>query len=292
MNPKSVIAQKATRPQRGTAPVGSNGAPGWINLLGVRVAAVNLDDATGRVLEAVRRRTRGYICVRDAHGLIRCQDDPELRQIHNKANMVVPDGMPLVWALRRAGYANAGRVYGPDLMLAVFGAGQAQGIRHYLYGTTDEVLHDLGARLKKRFGGAEIVGSYAPPFRPLDEAERVEVAARINAAAPDIIWVGLSTPKQERWMAEMRPLLEAPVLAGVGAAFDFHAGRKRQAPGFLQKNGLEWAFRLMTEPRRLWRRYARTVPSFILLDAGQRLGLLTFPIGDAAEIETPAAVRS
>ncbi len=274
------------------APQGATGEGdlgAWINLLGVRISAVNLDSATARIIEAVERRRKGYICVRDAHGVIRCQDDDALRHVHNRAFMVTPDGMPLVWALRRAGHSDADRVYGPDLMKSVFDKGRREGLRHYLYGTTPEVLEKLTARLTAMFPGANIVGTWSPPFRPMSEAEKDEAAQRINATRADVVWVGLSTPKQEMWMSEMRDRLDPPVLVGVGAAFDFHAGVKAQAPRFIQRSGFEWLFRLACEPRRLWRRYLVTVPSFIGLVTAQKLKLKSFPLdhGDAGAETRP-----
>ncbi|EJB01900.1 N-acetylglucosaminyldiphosphoundecaprenol N-acetyl-beta-D-mannosaminyltransferase [Rhizobium sp. BK619] len=254
---------------------------GWTNVLGVRVSAVNLKSATGFIQKAIEDRRKEYVCVRDAHGIVRCQDDPELRSIHNRAFLVTPDGMPLVWALRKAGHAESDRVYGPDLMLSVFDAGSAKGLRHFLYGATAETLEQLQARLLVKFPQAQIVGSYAPPFRKLSTQEEADIADQLNRSGADIIWVGLSSPKQELWMAHMRDRLEASMLIGVGAAFDFHAGLKRQAPRFIQRSGFEWAFRLLCEPRRLWRRYALVVPTFISLSAFQRLGLRKFPIDDA-----------
>ncbi|MBX5162505.1 MULTISPECIES: WecB/TagA/CpsF family glycosyltransferase [unclassified Rhizobium] len=257
------------------------GSLGWTNVLGVRVSAVNLKSATGFIQKAVEDGRKEYVCVRDAHGIVRCQDDPELRSIHNRAFLVTPDGMPLVWALRHAGHAESDRVYGPDLMLSVFDAGSAKGLRHFLYGATAETLEQLQARLLAKYPQARIVGSYAPPFRKLSTREETDIADRLNRSGADVIWVGLSSPKQELWMARMRDRLEASMLIGVGAAFDFHAGLKRQAPRFIQRSGFEWAFRLLCEPRRLWRRYALVVPTFISLSAFQRLGLRKFPIEDA-----------
>jgi N-acetylglucosaminyldiphosphoundecaprenol N-acetyl-beta-D-mannosaminyltransferase len=253
----------------------------WTNVLGVRVSAVNLESATGLIEKAIEDRRKEYVCVRDAHGVVRCQKDPELRSIHNRAFLVTPDGMPLVWALRHAGYAESDRVYGPDLMLSVFDAGSSKGLRHFLYGATAETLGQLQTRLLAKYPQARIVGSYAPPFRQLSMQEETDIADRLNRSGADIIWVGLSSPKQELWMARMRERLDAPMLIGVGAAFDFHAGLKRQAPRIIQRSGFEWAFRLLCEPRRLWRRYALVVPTFISLTAFQRLGLRKFPIEDA-----------
>ena len=274
-------------PKMGAARGYAESSPdGWINLLGVRISAVNLETATHRILTAIASGRKGYICVRDAHGIIRCQQDAELRRIHNEAFMVTPDGMPLVWSLRRAGHTTSDRVYGPDLMLRVFDKGRRTGVRHFLYGTTDDILDRLSDRLTRKFPGAEIVGAYSPPFRALSAEEQTDVARRINASQADIVWVGLSTPKQELWMAQMRDRLEPGLLIGVGAAFDFHAGIKKQAPRIIQRSGFEWLFRLACEPRRLWRRYLVTVPSFIGLVIAQKMKLKAFPI-EAGQIPGP-----
>jgi N-acetylglucosaminyldiphosphoundecaprenol N-acetyl-beta-D-mannosaminyltransferase len=273
--------RKQTEDSGQTSVLNPKGSMGWTNVLGVRISAVNLKSATGFIQKAIEDGRKEYVCVRDAHGVVRCQDDPELRSIHNRAFLVTPDGMPLVWALKRAGHLESDRVYGPDLMLSVFEAGTSKGIRHFLYGATAETLQQLQARLLARFPEAEIAGSYAPPFHKLSPQEEADIADRLNRSGADIIWVGLSSPKQELWMARMRDRLGASMLIGVGAAFDFHAGLKRQAPRFIQRSGFEWAFRLLCEPRRLWRRYALVVPAFISLTAFQRLGLRKFPIEDA-----------
>ncbi|WP_108663646.1 WecB/TagA/CpsF family glycosyltransferase [Acuticoccus kandeliae] len=249
-----------------------------VNVLGVGVSALNLPTAVRSILTAARSGRKGYVCVCGAHGVIECQDDPALRDIHNAAFLVTPDGMPLVWALHHAGHAAAGRVYGPDLMRAVITAGQSGKIRHFLYGATEATLERLVAGLAAFAPDAIIAGRYAPPFRPLTADEEAEIAARIDAARADIVWVGLSTPKQERWMAKMRPHLAAPLLIGVGAAFDFHAGNKVQAPRWMQSSGLEWAFRMASEPRRLARRYAHVVPRYIYLSTLQRLGARDHPL--------------
>ena len=252
-----------------TSVLDPKGSLEWTNVLGVRVSAVNLKSATGLIEKAIEDGRKEYVCVRDAHGIVRCQKDPELRSIHNRAFLVTPDGMPLVWALKHAGHVESDRVYGPDLMLSVFEAGRSKGLRHFLYGATAKTLEQLQARLIAKFPEARIVGSYAPPFRDLSLQEETDIADRINRSGADIIWVGLSSPKQELWMARMRDRLDASVLIGVGAAFDFHAGLKRQAPRVIQRSGFEWAFRLLCEPRRLWRRYALVVPTFISLTAFQ-----------------------
>jgi N-acetylglucosaminyldiphosphoundecaprenol N-acetyl-beta-D-mannosaminyltransferase len=252
-------------------------SPGWINLLGIRVSAVNLTSAAECILGAIAAGRREYVCIRDAHGVIRSQEDAELREAHNRAFLVTPDGMPLVWALRQAGHTDADRVYGPDLMLRLFDQGRSARIRHFLLGSTPEVLADLQRNLCRRFPGARVVGSHAPPFRSLAAEEDAAELDAINASGADIVWVGLGSPKQELWMARARDRLEPAMLIGVGAAFDFHAGRVRQAPRMIQRSGLEWSFRLACEPRRLWRRYATTIPRFLYLVLVQSLGLREFP---------------
>ncbi|SFA77239.1 N-acetylglucosaminyldiphosphoundecaprenol N-acetyl-beta-D-mannosaminyltransferase [Rhizobium sp. NFR07] len=265
---------------RQTSTLDPKGQLAWTNVLGVRVSAVNLESATGLIQQAIEDGKREYVCVRDAHGVVRCQNDAKLRSIHNRAFLVTPDGMPLVWALKHAGHLESDRVYGPDLMLSVFDTGREKGVRHFFYGATATTLDQLRDRLLAKFPDAQIVGSYSPPFRELTLQEEVEAADLINRSGADIVWVGLSSPKQELWMARMRDRLEPSMLIGVGAAVDFHAGLKRQAPKIIQRSGFEWAFRLLCEPRRLWRRYAVVVPTFISLTLLQRLGLRKFPIED------------
>jgi N-acetylglucosaminyldiphosphoundecaprenol N-acetyl-beta-D-mannosaminyltransferase len=264
----------------------SNGLPAagvpTVNVLGVRISAVNMELALATLDCWIAERTPHYVCLRDVHGVILSQDDAELRAIHNRAGLVTPDGMPLVWLSKLHGHRHVERVYGPDLMLALCAHSPARGYRHFLYGSSDAVLEKLRANLTARFPGLAIVGSYSPPFRPLTQAEDDAVVEMLNAAAPDIVWVGLSTPKQERWMAAHLDRLQAPALIGVGAAFDFHAGTKPQAPRWMQRSGLEWLFRLATEPARLWKRYLVYSPRFVYLTALQLSGLRRFPAdGDA-----------
>ncbi len=235
-----------------------------VDVLGVGVDASSLAEATDRILQHVDARTGGYVCVRDVHGVILCQDDPDLLEIHRRAALVTTDGMPLVRAVQRAGHRDATRVYGPDLMLEVCSR-RVGTLRHFLYGSSPEVLTDLQRSLEARFAGLEIVGAHSPPFRPLTAEEAATERSLLRSARPDIVWVGLSTPKQERWMAANAEHLDGAVLIGVGAAFDFHAGRKRQAPGWMQRSGLEWLFRMLSEPRRLGRRYLVVVPRFLWL---------------------------
>ena len=234
-----------------------------VNVLGVGVTPTNMPRALATIRDWVERRERQYVCVTPVHGVMECQRDEKLRAIYNRAGMVTPDGMPLVWLSRLSGRQGVDRVYGPDLMLACCEESVNRGYRHYLYGGGPGVADLLAERLARRFPGLIISGAWCPPFRPLSASEQLGVISRINAARPDIVWVGLGTPKQERSMAEFRESLQAPVLIAVGAAFDFHAGLKPQAPRWMQRNGLEWLFRLLTEPRRLWRRYLVYNPLFL-----------------------------
>jgi N-acetylglucosaminyldiphosphoundecaprenol N-acetyl-beta-D-mannosaminyltransferase len=236
-----------------------------VDVLGVGVSAINMDDALEVIDEWITSGDRQYVCVTGVHGVMESQRDESLRQIHNDAGLVTPDGMPLVWISRWRGFRNTTRVYGPDLMLAVCQRSLATGYRHFFYGGQEGVPERLVRRLEKRFPGLVVAGTYSPPFRSMTADESEELVRRINDARPDIVWVGLSTPKQERWMAEYVSQLTAPVLIGVGAAFDFHAGLKRQAPRWMQRSGLEWLFRMATEPRRLGRRYLVNNPSFVWL---------------------------
>jgi N-acetylglucosaminyldiphosphoundecaprenol N-acetyl-beta-D-mannosaminyltransferase len=242
--------------------------PERFRVLGVPVSAIDMPQALAHIdlLTRQRRSARAaYICVRDVNGVMESQRDRQLLTIHEKAALVTPDGMPMVWLGKRAGFDHIERVYGPDLMLAVCAVSEERGYRHFLYGGGEGVVDLLRKRLESRFEGLSIVGTHTPPFRPLTAAERQAAAAEIEASGADIVWVGLGSPKQELWMAEMAPLLPGKVLIGVGAAFDFHAGLKRQAPRWIQERGMEWAFRLATEPRRLWRRYLFNNTRFIAM---------------------------
>lgn len=253
------------------------------NVLGVGVSAINLALAVEVIEQWIETQTANYICVTGVHGIMESQSDADLRQIHNQAGLVTPDGMPLVWISKLLGQRQVERVYGPDLMLAFCQLSMGKGYRHYLYGSSDMVLKRLEKNLRLRFVDINIVGSYSPPFRPLTGEEDYEIVERINATAPHIVWVGLSTPKQEQWMAAHVGRVKSAVLVGVGAAFDFHAGTKRQAPFWMQRSGLEWVFRLTTEPRRLWRRYFYNNPRFILSVILQVCGLRTYSIQALAE---------
>lgn len=245
-----------------------------VDVLGLHVSAIDLDSATRHVESWVESGQSEYVCVTGVHGVMESQRDPELLRIHNEAGMVTPDGMPLVWCARLAGADRVERVYGPDLMLRICELSVAKGWSHFFYGAGPGVAEKLAENLGRRYPGLRIAGTYSPPYRDLSSDEMDEVVQLLNGSAAEIVWVGLSTPKQERWMSLLRNRLDAPVLLGVGAAFDIHAGNLRQAPRWMQRSGLEWLFRLMMEPRRLWKRYLRANPAFLWQVAANRPRLL------------------
>src|SRR4051794_33356700 len=239
------------------------------SVLGTKLALTEYEGAMDWMDEVVRRRERACVTAAAVHLVMVAREDPATRDAVDRA-LAVPDGVPLVWALRALGHPEASRVYGPDLMARYCERSARTGATMFLYGgRSDEALEELTQELLRRYPGLRIVGGWSPPFRELEDAERDEVAARINATGADVVWVGTGQPKQEKWMAEMRERLDAPVLAGVGAAFDFHAGIVPQAPPWMQRRGLEWTYRLAREPRRLWRRYARYNPRFVAAFARQ-----------------------
>lgn len=250
----------------------------YANVLGVKVSAVNIPLAIEIIDAWIANRERHYVTITGVHGVIESQRDEAIREMHNKAGMVTPDGMPLVWLNHWQGNKHVSRVYGPDLMLAICEASKDAGYKHFFYGGADGVPELLRDKLTERYPHLQVVGTYSPPFRPLTPEEDEEIVRMINATGADIVWVGLSTPKQERWMSAHLGRIDAPVMIGVGAAFDFHAGLKKQAPKWMQKRGLEWFYRLLSEPRRLGKRYLINNPIFIGLIAMQMLGLRRYEL--------------
>lgn len=252
--------------------------PPKVNILGVGISAINMDHALEQIASWIDLQERHYVSVCNVHTVMECQQDPNMRRAVNGAGMATPDGMPLVWLARAESKRDVRRVYGPDLMLALCQLSAQRGYSHYFYGGAEGTPELLEERLKMRVPGLRVTGRYSPPFRPLTPEEDATIVTQINAAQPDIVWVGLGTPKQDLWMAAHREQLTAPVLIAVGAAFDFHTGQKKQAPRWMQRSGLEWLFRLMTEPRRLWRRYVVYNPLFVTLVLLQALGLRRYSL--------------
>jgi N-acetylglucosaminyldiphosphoundecaprenol N-acetyl-beta-D-mannosaminyltransferase len=251
-------------------------APRKLPVVGVAISTTSY----GEVVDVCRqwidnRRARDgatparYICVTSVHGIMIARDDGMVRQILNTADIATPDGMPIVWALRSFGVKKQTRVYGPVLMLHLCKNAEKHGHRIFLYGGREQTLVDLQMRLQAKFPDLQIVGSYSPPFRPLTDDEDRMVARQIEDSGAEIVFVGISTPKQEQWMYDHREKLPGVIMLGVGAAFDFHAGHVRQAPDWMQNNGLAWIFRLASDPRRLWQRYLLVTPRFLPLWAMQ-----------------------
>lgn len=240
-------------------------APAKSPILGVGVSLVDVASAADAVLAWCRTKARAYVSVSNVHHVVEAQDHPEFESILNGANMTVPDGAPLSWVLRRRGHRCVRQVTGRDLMIAVSARLAKSGNSAFYYGGDDGVADQLATAMEKRFPGLQTAGTWSPPFRPLTDDEEARVVEQINASGADVVWVGIGTPKQEFWMRDFRDRLDAPVLIAVGAVFDFFTGRLKAAPHWVQRAYLEWLFRLIMEPRRLWRRYATTVPRFIWL---------------------------
>lgn len=250
-----------------------------VEILGIGVSCCSLDSAAARIAgwaggEHVGRAR--YACATSVHGVVTAARDASFATILNQADLVAPDGVPLVWVGRILGKRSMERMFGPELMLRICQK-SPRGTRHFFYGGEPGVAEELGKRLSSRYPGVEVAGTYCPPFRALSPEEMKSIADTINRSRADIVWVGLSTPKQERWIGAICDALRVKVLVSVGAAFDYHTGRLRYAPSWAQRAGLEWAYRLIQEPRRLWRRYAYNNPVFVGLVLKQLLGIRRGP---------------
>lgn len=248
------------------------------NVLGVGVSTINLARATALFENWIESDRRGYVCVTGVHGIMEAQRDEPFRQILNGSLLTTPDGMPTVWIGRCQGFSEMGRVVGMDLMCRVCEMSSRKGYKHFLYGGRPGVAERLKAELEERFPGLRVVGTYTPPFGPLSPEQESELRERMADAQPDIVWVGLSTPKQERWMAEFSPRLDARIFVGVGAAFDFLIGDLQDAPEWVKQSGLQWLHRLKQEPRRLWKRYLINNPAFLVRITLQLVGLSHYTI--------------
>ncbi len=241
-------------------------------VLGVPVSLVSLAIAVRTIVGWCEAGTAHFVCVRDVHGIMRAQDDPALMALHEQAGLVTPDGMPLVWLARHRGHNKVDRACGSDLVTALSGISVEKGIRHYFYGGKPGVAERMAAALGNRYPGLQVAGTYTPPFRALTVKEDSEVTAAIVAARPHIVWVGLSTPTQEYWMRDHVDRIPGATLIGVGAAFDFHTGDVKRAPVWMRSRGLEWLHRLVSEPRRLWRRYLVLAPKFVVAVTKEQRG--------------------
>ena len=243
-----------------------------VRILGTKIFDVNpllfLQWLSSQVESKDGSSSGRFVVFRDVHGVVRARNERALAAAHEASLMSVPDGMPLVWLGRALGLKNVARVCGPDTMLEVCRFGVPRGWRHFLYGGTPDVLRTLEASLKLRFPGIEIVGLVSPPFRSLACSEQDQFLSEIRNAKPDLVWVGLGSPKQETWMAQHASEIPHAICLGVGAAFDMHAGRIKRAPVWMRQTGMEWIYRIVQEPKRLSTRYAATVPHFLALIAG------------------------
>lgn len=247
-----------------TLPLAEERPPTTCAVMGVSYRVSDITSATQAVIDRVLEGRGGYACLAGVHGIITAQHRPELKRALQQAWANFPDGEPVAWMMRRLGAGDTRRVAGPDLMPSVIDAGQKHAIRHFLFGSTPEVLADLERRLQKRFPEAKIVGTLSPPFRPLSDAEEAAIVDQILASDAQVVWVGLGLPKQDEWMCRNTARLEPCLAMGVGAAFDFLSGAKQRAPLWMRRHGLEWMHRMGSEPRRLGRRYVSTNSEFVV----------------------------
>ncbi|NKB23722.1 MAG: WecB/TagA/CpsF family glycosyltransferase [Kiritimatiellae bacterium] len=244
-----------------------------VNILGTGIHTLNMKQAVEIILNAVDKKRKGYVCVTGVHGIIEAQKDPVFADILNQSFLTTPDGMPTVWTGRSKGHRQMDRVYGPDMMLEICHASVAKEYTHFLYGGKPGIAEDLSDRLKSRFPGIQVVGTYTPPFRPLKPNEESNLQELLSICKPDLFWVGLSTPKQEKFMAKYYNRFDTKLMIGVGAAFDVHTGHIIDAPHWVKRAGLQWFHRLLQDPKRLWRRYLINNPLFLWKAAVQLLGV-------------------
>lgn len=248
-------------------------------ILDVKLDALGIAEVIDRIKDWIASSDGNparYICVTNVRSVVVAQRNPYLKKITNQSDLSVCDGMPLVWMGRLKGFKLKERVYGLTLMNEVLRIAEGRGYTNYFYGSTDSVLEKMLYNIKAKYPKLKISGVYSPPFRLLTEEEKKQVIENINNSRADIVWVGLGYPKQEIWMYEFKEHIKCPVLIGVGAAFDFYSGNKRQAPRWMQDAGLEWLFRFLCEPKRLWKRYLINNPLFIFLVAKEALGSILF----------------
>lgn len=249
-----------------------------VNILGVGISAVDLQHAVNSSLSLIASGAKGYVCVTGMHGIMEAQLDSGFRAIQNSSFLTIPDGIPTVWIGRSTGHNNMEQVRGADFMLGLCRASATTGVRHFLYGGKPGVAPLLRDVLTRRFPGLQIVGTYTPPFRPLTPEEEADLKHTLEEARADVLWCGISTPKQERFMAQYLHTLPVSLMVGVGAAFDLNAGLLQDSPYWVQQCGLQWAHRLYQEPRRLWKRYVLNIPRFLWLYLMQRAGVRAYEL--------------
>jgi N-acetylglucosaminyldiphosphoundecaprenol N-acetyl-beta-D-mannosaminyltransferase len=252
------------------------------NILGIGIDAVNMNSTIAEIKSALSHHRKGYICLCGVHGVTQAHVDPELFSAFTNALMVLPDGMPTVWVGRFQGHKQMKRVFGPDLMVEVMSRPEFTECTHFLFGGDYGVVEELSARLTASCPQARIVGAYTPPFRAMNEEEESKLREIVQACHPDIMWVGLSTPKQELFMARYLSLLDTTLMIGVGAAFLFHTGKIRDSPSWVKQIGLQWFHRLLQEPSRLWKRYLLANPKFIVKIILQFVGFKRYSLASTS----------
>jgi N-acetylglucosaminyldiphosphoundecaprenol N-acetyl-beta-D-mannosaminyltransferase len=259
------------------------------NVLGTGVHAVNMKQTIALIRQAIEEDRKEYICLAGAHGIMEAHRNPDLKHVAANAFLVLPDGMPTVWFGRLRGLSKMDRVFGPDLMAEILGCSELSHLTHFFCGGAPGVAEQLRDEMMRRFPAVCICGTFTPPFRPMTTEEELGLAEQIRQLQPDIIWVGLSTPKQERFMFHYLPLLQTKLMVGVGAAFLFHTGAIQDSPAWLKRAGLQWLHRLLQEPSRLWRRYLINVPLFLFHSVLQLSGLRSYPLlsGSPASHQSP-----
>jgi N-acetylglucosaminyldiphosphoundecaprenol N-acetyl-beta-D-mannosaminyltransferase len=249
----------------------------YADVLGVKVSAVNMQRSVYLADRWIAAGEPGYVCAAAVHGVMEAQSDSELMRAFNQAFLNIPDGMPMTWVGHLQGCHQMDRVFGPDFMAAMCRLSVERGYRNFLYGGKPGVAQELSMNLTRRFPGLQIVGAYTPPFGSLTQEQEAELLRQIEKTKPHILWVGISSPKQERFMAKYVESLHIPLMAGVGAAFDFHSGRIHDCSAWIKRAGLQWLHRLAQDPRRLWRRYLYSIPAFLWHIALQLSGLRKYP---------------
>lgn len=248
------------------------------NVLGIDVDAIDMERALEHVSALLQSTRKGYICAAGVHGIMEAQRSEEVFHAYAGSEMTIPDGMPLVWVGHFQGHTSMQRVTGPDLMREIFRREEFNNVTHFFYGGQPGIAEELKKTLKKQFPWSKIVGTYTPPFRDLSRVEQEEFTKNIRKLKPDIIWVGISCPRQELFMARTLADLDTKLMFGVGAAFDYHTGRIRDCAEWIKRAGLQWLHRLAQDPRRLWRRYLRNNPAFLWQITWQLFGLRKYPI--------------
>jgi N-acetylglucosaminyldiphosphoundecaprenol N-acetyl-beta-D-mannosaminyltransferase len=246
------------------------------NVLGLAIDAVNIEQALVRIRENLRLQRKGYVCLAGVHGVMESRRNPTLARIFADAALVAPDGMPTVWVGHHQGHPYMERVAGPDLMLEVISRQEFRGYSHFLCGGKQGVAEELRDQLIARYPEVRIAGTYTPPFGPISPAQEEELLSAINCVHPDIVWVGISTPKQEQFMDRYLPLLDTTLMFAVGAAFDFHTGRIADCSDWIKRSGLQWLHRLLQDPKHLWRRYLRNIPPFLFYISLQLMGIQSY----------------